>query len=412
MMQSPFSRIFAGFSLFSFAGSRKNFFALTLLGLLLTSWAARAEDPESDYTAVYINITAGDDYNKTGDYVRARAKYIQAQQDLQALQQSNPNWNTEVVSFRLSYLAEKIAATQQAEKNATAKAEAAATAAKAAAAAVPKVEISLVDAGAEPRKALRLHPHVGEKQTVVASIKEAMTIEAEGKEAQTMQSPEIKATIDITVKEVSSNGDITYEAVLSDLDLADDTGDLGAGVDKLKASLAAAKGIMNIVTVSDRGIQKSSRMQAPADSDPKIAQNVDRMKNLFPDIMIGLPEEAVGVGAKWTVSSTDKIESVTINEADTAEIVSIEGDVVTTKLTVAQSGPPQKIEAPGMPGLKLTATHVSGKGGGEVTFDLGQVMPSKGTEGALTEFTVEMDKAGEKKSMTRKVANSVTFEAK
>jgi hypothetical protein len=128
--------------------------------------------------------------------------------------------------------------------------------------------------------------------------------------------------------------------------------------------------------------------------------------------MIGLPEEAVGVGAKWTVSSTGKIEDVTINEADTVEIVSIEGDVVTTKLAVAQSGPPQKIEAPGMPGLKLTATHVSGKGGGEVTFDLGQVMPSKGTEGALTEFTVEMDKAGEKKSMTRKVANSVTFEAK
>src|SRR3974390_64474 len=148
MMQSPFSRIHAGFSIFSFAGSRKKFFTLTLLALLLTSWVARAQDAESDYTAVYINITAGDELNKAGDFVRARAKYVQAQKDLQALQQINPNWNNEVVTYRLSYLAEKIAATQQAEKNAAAKAEAAATAAKAAATAVPKLEISLIDAGA------------------------------------------------------------------------------------------------------------------------------------------------------------------------------------------------------------------------------------------------------------------------
>lgn len=70
---------------------------------------AHAQGPDDQYVRIYNMIQAGDalSASQPGD---ALAKYLEAHSELQRFQRLNPDWNTRVVSFRLNYLAAKIAA--------------------------------------------------------------------------------------------------------------------------------------------------------------------------------------------------------------------------------------------------------------------------------------------------------------
>src|SRR5689334_22367657 len=91
---------------------RKNIFTVSILfALLVTLGVARAEGPDDDYLAIYSLINQADTLVASGKTNQAHAKYIEAQRALAGFQRANPSWNTPTVSFRMNYLAGKVAAT-------------------------------------------------------------------------------------------------------------------------------------------------------------------------------------------------------------------------------------------------------------------------------------------------------------
>lgn len=78
-----------------------------LLAFVLT---ARAAGPEDQYIAIYYLIQQGDTAQTDGKNAEAAERYRDAQSALQKLQTTYPLWQTNVVSFRLSYLAKRLAA--------------------------------------------------------------------------------------------------------------------------------------------------------------------------------------------------------------------------------------------------------------------------------------------------------------
>jgi Flp pilus assembly protein TadD len=83
---------------------------VALLGLILavSVWQARAQSLDEQYVRIYNLIQQADALNAADDQTQALARYLEAQTDLQRLQQLNPGWNEKVVKFRLNYLATKI----------------------------------------------------------------------------------------------------------------------------------------------------------------------------------------------------------------------------------------------------------------------------------------------------------------
>ena len=79
-----------------------------LLALLLTCSQARP-DEGNQYAQIYALIEEGDYLSTSGKTSQALAKYVEGQTALIRFQQSNPNWNPDVVKFRLSDVAAKIA---------------------------------------------------------------------------------------------------------------------------------------------------------------------------------------------------------------------------------------------------------------------------------------------------------------
>ena len=86
------------------------FIAMVLAFVHLTAAPLPLDD---QYFQVVTIIQEGDLLKANGQNETALKKYQQAQVALYNLQKFNPNWNAKMVSYRLSYLADKVAGLQK-----------------------------------------------------------------------------------------------------------------------------------------------------------------------------------------------------------------------------------------------------------------------------------------------------------
>jgi tetratricopeptide (TPR) repeat protein len=97
----------AGFGYFT---AMKRFAALAVLLLMAMLLPARAQPGADDqYLIIYSLIQQADLLNNAGRSAEARARFVEAQNELLRFQKVFPDWNPKIVSFRLDYLAVKIA---------------------------------------------------------------------------------------------------------------------------------------------------------------------------------------------------------------------------------------------------------------------------------------------------------------
>jgi hypothetical protein len=384
------------------------------LGLLVFCLAAggglQAGERDERYVAVFDTIQQADALSDSGKLAAAATKYREAQSALQAFRRAYPDWNPKTVSFRLNYLAEKIAALAEKSAPTTGTSDPGAGAKSDTAAASPAVK--LLEAGAEPRAPLRLHPKAGDKQTLTMSLKIGIDLQLGEMPAQAMKLPAINMTMEVLVKDVSAEGDITYESAITESTIAEDPGAAQPVADAMKASLGNFKGLTGTGTISSRGLQKHADMKVPAGANPQMGQVLDQMKDTLASVSAQLPEEAVGPGARWEAPMSVKSQGMTIQQTATYELVSVEGDKVVLKSTLTQKAANQKIQNPAMPGLKVDLERMVGNGTSELTLDLARTLPPAAKMETHSEMSMGMTVAGQKQSMVMKMEIHLDLEAK
>ena len=239
-------------------------------------------------------------------------------------------------------------------------------------------QVKLVEAGAEPRKVLRLHPNPGDKQTLTLTMKMAMETRLARMQTQAMKMPAIKITLDSTVKEVSDNGDITYELVMGDVSVSSEPGVDPQAAEAYEGGFRRGQGNFGHGHDFQPRLQQGVGVQSAGRQQSRDPQGYGSDEGILHP-RGPVPEEAVGPGAKWEVKMPIKTQGMTIDQTATYEMVSLEGERLTTKSTFAQHAANQKIQTPAMPGMKVDLTKMIGKGSGERTFDLAKLLPSEGT---------------------------------
>ncbi len=379
-------------------------YTLVLAVLLVALCPARAEEPEDIYLRIFALIQQADLLSSRGQTEKALPKYKEAQTRLDQFKRDYPEWNDKAVAYRLNYTTEKVALLS---KEAPAGAETQPTQAGTKTAALPSTaQVKLLDAGAEPRKVLRLHPKAGDKQALGVTMKMAMNIKAGEMPEQAMKLPAITIPMDVTVKSVADNGDITYEMVMGEASISDEPGAAPMVAEAMKYGLTGT-GI-----VSNRGITKSVEMKMPADADPQIRQVMDQMKESFSNVGALLPEEAVGPGAKWEARMALKSQGMTIAQTLRYQLASIEGERLAAKIEISQSSANQKMQNPAMPGVKVDLTRMEGTGTGDLTLDLAQILPLQMTMDLHSEMSMGMSIAGQKQAMSMTMDLNMRLEGK
>ena len=321
------------------------------------------------YLKIFNIIQEADTLAEKGATAQALAKYHEAQKELEFPHRVSP---LECVGRVLpaKYVAEKVATLSApprwplaAPKPTTAQA------ASQTETAPSDIQVKLLEAGAEPRQPLRLHPKLGDKQTLTMTTKMAMEMRMGEMPAQPVQMPSMRLVMDLTVKSVAENGDIDFDVVVTDAVVVEQPDTTPQVVEAMKTTFAAVKGLSGKGTTSARGIGKGNNIEIPANAAPEVRQGMEQIKDFVSRASTPLPEEPVGPGAKWEVKMPVKSQGVNLSQTATYMLVSVEGDRFRAKDTIFQTASRQKIENPGMPGMKFDLTKMEGQGVGDFTFD-------------------------------------------
>jgi len=380
-----------------------------VLGLLLVGLSSvLAEGPDARYLRIYSTIEKADSLAKSGQVEPAKAKYQAAKAELWDLKKMNPTWNAKAVAYRLEYLDDKIAALSQPAPTPVNEAAGGGESSPARA----ETQVKLLTPGVEPRQALRLHPKPGDKQTLAMTMKVAMDMQVGEAPGQPMKIPTMIMALEVTVKDVAANGDIAFETVMGETQVADEPGVLPLVVEAMRNALGGVKGLANLGTVSDRGLSQASGMKWPPGAEPQLRQSVDQMNESLSRASVPFPEQAIGPGAKWEVKQPLKSQGMTINQTATYELVSVDGDQLTVKSTLVQHAANQKIQSPVMPAMKVDVTKMTGSASGESKLDLGRLLPVLATIDAHSDISMSMNMGGQKQAMSMKSEMNIRLESK
>jgi hypothetical protein len=383
-----------------------------LLGLLLLlAVPARADKADDAYLAIYTVVDQADTLNAHGQTAPAHDKYLQAWRTLAQFQRDNPNWNPGTVSFRLKDLAEKVAATSGTTPD-TAAAAPSATGTSPATVSAPKSPVKLLDAGGEPRTVLRLHPTVGDKQSLTMTMKIGMDMSASSTPVPATGIPGIVMSLDVEVKSIAANGNITYTMTFNDASLAADTNTQPAVAAAMKTALAGLSGMSGTGEMTDRGVVTKLEMKLPPTASPALSQTLGQMKDSLSSSSTPLPEEAVGPGARWDYLTHPKSQGMTIDQTLGFELVSVDGNHVNLRSRITQAAANQKLQNPTVPTVKTELTKLTGSGSGTSVLDLGKIMPVSGTLDEQTEMIMGMTVGQQKQTIDMKMNINVSLESK
>lgn len=371
---------------------------LALAGLVPVPSAHGAEADEL-YLKIFNGIEQADALAEKSKPVEARTKYIEAEKQLKAFKKNFPTYNTKVINYRLNYLAGKIDALSR---------PAPADISRPPAVAGP--EIKLLDAGSEPRQVLRLQTKPQEVQRVKLSARMSMGLSVADKPAQTIKTPLAVMSATITPQETNAQGELVYEVAITDVTVKPEEGALPQLVQEMEKSLGKAKGMVLLGTMTDRYLTKQIEAKNSTGTLPVTKEDLETLKETFSNSELVLPEEAVGVGARWELKHKKKKRGMMVDETIQHEITALEGNVANIKSTIRQSATSQKISNPIMPALKVDMNKMTGSLTETATVDLTRIFPVHATADEQSEIIMSMTTGGQKQTLTMKSETQSTLE--
>jgi hypothetical protein len=132
--------------------------------------------------------------------------------------------------------------------------------------------------------------------------------------------------------------------------------------------LAEMRGMKGHVIVSSRGFTKEADLVIPPKMmDPETKQFMEEIKQSPYQMSRPLPEEAVGVGAKWLTTTTVKQDGMVLKQSITSELRSLSGDAAKVSFTIKLTGSAANLKS------------FTSSGNGEMNLDLGRLIPSLAT---------------------------------
>lgn len=239
----------------------------------------------------------------------------------------------------------------------------------------PAPEVELLDAGSGDKRVLAYAPS-REPAQVEVTMSSTHRTEVPGTPARSDETPAQTLTL-----EGRSEPDVdgAQRAAVTVREFT--------SVDELRAAqFATAPGFTIVWTRAADGSVRELGLAAPGGATDAARAGVEITANAVADATVVFPSEAIGEGARWTVTRLID-DAVAPSRVVTYELVGLDGDVATVKTSTTAPDPADTLAAPAPDGttevtLDVETYEVSGSG--ELTIDLRAALPVDGTTESST----------------------------
>lgn len=256
----------------------------------------------------------------------------------------------------------------------------------------PDVEVKLVSGGKGKKAKLVVAPKAGAKQTTELLLDftggQDGPPETGGKRDEV--APTVVLVADAETKTVDDKGASAFQFTISAVDVKDKPGQKVSSAE-FKEELGSLIGatINGTVDANGKPSELKLRIEKP---DAKSAGALEFVKLSLLPLWPVLPTEAVGTGAKWTVTTKQKIaDQLEVKKVVSYELGAKKGTAWPIKGTTKVTGEEQNVQ-----GAKLG--NIEGNGNHEITLTEGALVPAiKQTMATKFTITVEPPPQGDQK---------------
>lgn len=263
-----------------------------------------------------------------------------------------------------------------------------------AAEAPPAPQVEVLNPGAEPHRELRYAPEVDRRERATFKNTMSATISTNGQQMPAQEVPTITMVIGATTSAVTEDR-FGYLFDFEDVQVGE--GDASAMIRQTIAPLLGVSGVAENALHGELLVFETIGLEEmPAMARSQI-QSMSSQASQFVQV---LPQEPVGVGARWRVVMLQTNGDVQMEQTATATLKSIEGDVITISMDITQSAPEQDMGQ--QMGQNMRLLSLTGKGRAETKLDLNRLVPLRSTSTMTTDMRVSIGESTFDQSMTMK----------
>ncbi len=263
----------------------------------------------------------------------------------------------------------------------------------------PSMRLVLLDPGDEPRRALRYRVDPGLEERVTIDLDQHTSFLDAGESAD---EPDVRIpawaqpakVLDVVVKvaEVGSQGDLQVEWRVEKLRFrgAKETPpELLKVLENLSAGYAAFTGT---AVLSANGLTREASLSVGPDVSEVQERDMTGLFQGIRSIVVPLPKEPVGPGARWEITETADLMGLRVTHANTVTLVErdADGDEISLDVQVAQTAPRQPLP-PVFGDVEATVTSLHASGSATSHADLTHVVPDRFAYDATTDLAVAFD---------------------
>ncbi len=253
-----------------------------------------------------------------------------------------------------------------------------------------EVLVQVIDPGEEPRELLQFHPSPGDTHILHSVSEMDATIIIGGEVLPKIDSSPSIADTEVTVSAVDEDGTIHYSTELIRAAKGEEPDTPLEASESRQGSLV---GLTRQVTVKSNGRLLNSDYQIPAGADEHMVAYIENTARIPDGMGPHLPDEPVGLGAKWEVISRVDINNIAVARRGLTELVARDGDRLSLDITISQEPLSWVVEMPSRPGVMMDINRFESGGTERVELDLGSLVPLRSSSHTEAEFqmTVRLD---------------------
>jgi hypothetical protein len=237
-------------------------------------------------------------------------------------------------------------------------------------------EVTILNAGAEPRRELRYRFTEGSAESAAMDIDMRLNMSMAGIQIQEMALPTIRMLVDLGPIVVANDGSARYDFEISSAELIENADTDPMVATALRTSLGQMPSFSGWARIDSRGATLDGEINLPGAVDQQLSQVFDSTRQSLQQMSAPLPAEPVGVGASWQLTQNVESGGFSVVQTATYTLVSRDGDDVVLDLVLTQNAPAQTTELPGMPpGLDANLDSLEASGTGQMQIDLRRFVP-------------------------------------